>query len=133
MRCKNTTPSEKFVPSYQLSGKPFVTTVTGSVTAGGTEVGFPSITRWVQVTNLGSTGQDVRIGFSANGVDGTENDYFYQLEPAVDGTGTSGRLELRCKSLFIKSIAGTPIITVIAGLTDIPDMRSPLTGSVGVG
>jgi len=126
-------PSEKYVPSYQVSGKPFVQTITGSTNAGGTEVTFPTVTRWIQVTNLGATGEDVRIGFSAHGIDGTVADYFYRLEPSADGTGTTGRLELRCKSIFIKSVSGTPIVTIAAGLTDIGDMTTKLSGSVGVG
>ena len=133
MSYKNAKPSEKFVPSYQLSGKPYAETISATATAGGTEITFPAVTRWVQVANLGTTGQDIKIGFSANGVDGAVDDYFYQLEPAVDGAGTTGRLELRCKSLFILSTSGAPTISVLAGLTDIADMRSPLTGSVGVG
>jgi hypothetical protein len=133
MSFSNAKPSEKFVPSYQLSGKPYAETITAVATAGGTEITFPTITRWIQVANLGTTGQDVKIGFSAHGVDGTANDYFYQLEPAADGTGTTGRLELRCKSLFILSTSGTPTISVFAGLTDIADMKTALTGSAGVG
>jgi hypothetical protein len=132
MSLTNNKPSEKFVPSYQLSGKPYATTITGSTNAGGTQIRFPTVTRWVQVTNLGGTGEDVRIAFSAHGVDGTENDYFYRLEPSADGEGTTGRLELRCKSIFIKSISGTPIVTVVAGLTDIADMPT-LSGSLGIG
>lgn len=133
MSFENTKPSEKFVPSYQLSGKPYAETISASTSAGGTEITFPAVTRWVQVANLGATGEDVKIGFSEHGVDGTVDDYFYQLEPSADGTGTTGRLELRCKSLFILSTSGTPTVSVLAGLTDIADMRSALTGSAGVG
>ena len=138
MSINNPKPNEKFVPSYQISGKPFVKTVTGSVAAGGTEITFPNVTRWVQVTNLGTTGQDVYVGFSANGVNGPTNtpatSHFYQLQPAADGAGnqTTGRLEMRCKSVFVKAVAGAPVITVAAGLTDISDLRIALTGSEGV-
>ena len=129
----NLTVNEGYVPAYQASGKPYAQTITGSTSAGGTEVVFPTVTRWLQVTNLGTSGQDIRIAFSAHGVDGTVDDYFYRLEPSADGTGTTGRLELKCKSIFVKSVSGSPIVSIIAGLTDIADLNTTLSGSVGVG
>ena len=127
----NITTNEGYVPSYQSSGKPFAQTVTTSTTA--QEIKFPTVTRWIQIANLGATGQDLLIGFSKHGVDGTENDYFYRLEPAADGGGSTGRLELKCKSIWVKSSTSTPVCSVIAGLTTIKDLNSPLSGSTGVG
>ena len=129
MSFKNAKPSEKFVPSYQVSGKPFVTSSAASE-LGSTviSVGFPTVTRWVQIRN---TGADKMIfGFSENGVDATETANFMEL-PA---TTTSPAFELRCKSVFMKKngTANTDF-TIIAGLTDIDDLRVALTGSKGIG
>jgi len=127
----NLTVNEGYVPAYQGSGKPFAVTVTTSTSA--QEIKFPTVTRWIQVANTGATTEDLLIGFSENGVDGKENDYWYVLEPAADGGGSTGRLELKCKSIWIKSSGGTPVCSVIAGLTNIGDLTTVLTGSRGVG
>lgn len=127
----NLTVNEGYVPAYQGSGKPYAETITTSTTA--QEIKFPTVSRWIQVANLGGTGEDLLIGFSEHGVAGTENDYFYRLKPAADGGGSTGRLELKCKSVWIKSSTGTPVCSVIAGLTNIGDLTTALTGSKGVG
>ena len=128
----NLTVNEGYVAAYQGSGKPFAVTVTASGTA--QEIKFPTVTRWIQVANTGTTSQDVLIGFSENGVDGTVNDYWYVLEPAAaSGAGHTGRLELKCKSIWVKSSSGSPVCSVIAGLTEIKDLNSALSGSRGVG
>ncbi len=127
----NLTVNEGYVPAYQGSGKPFAVTVTTSTTA--QEIKFPAVTRWVQIANLGATGKDVKIGFSEHGVDGTETDWWYQLEPSADGAGSTGRLELKCKSIWVKASSGTPVCSVIAGLTEIKDLNTSLSGSRGVG
>jgi len=125
-------PAEKFVPSYQLSGKPYVMTVSVTDAAGGTEVIFPSVTRWIKVTH--SANQAITLGFSANGVDATvQNAYITLPVPSKLDETTTGILELRCKSIFLKSASGSKTVSVIAGLTDIPTLDVPLSGSKGVG
>ena len=125
-------PKEGYVPSYQISGKPYVAQVSAVATAGGTKVTFPQVTRWIQVTN--NTATDVKLGFSAHGVDGTEDDYFITIpgKSKADQNST-GILELRCKSIFLKSTSGAITIDVAAGLTDILDLTTKLSGSEGVG
>jgi len=127
-----TTPKEGYVPSYQLSGKPYTTQVSAVAAAGGTKVTFPAVTRWIQVTNTTATA--VKLGFSAHGVDGTEDDYFITIPGKnKNDQNSTGVLELRCKSIFLKSASGTIVIDVVAGLTDILDLSSKLSGSEGVG
>ena len=129
MSFKNAKPSEKFVPSYQVSGKPFVTSsATGEVSSDVIEVKFPTVTRWVQIRN---TGADTMIfGFSAHGINETETANFMELA----ATTTSPAFELRCKSIFVKKNGTSDTdFTIIAGLTDIDDMRVALTGSTGIG
>ena len=129
MSFKNAKPSEKFVPSYQVSGKPFVTSSAASeVSDTVISVGFPTVTRWVQIRNTG--GDKMIFGFSENGVDATETANFMEL---AAGT-TSPAFELRCKSVFMKKNGTSNTdFTIIAGLTDIDDMRVALTGSAGIG
>ena len=49
-----------FVPAYQISGTPFVTSSTG-VTTTAQQISFPQATRFFQITNTGDT--HLRIGF----------------------------------------------------------------------
>jgi len=127
----NLTVNEGYVAAYQGSGKPFAVTVTASVTA--QEIKFPTVTRWIQVSNSGGTGDEILLGFSKHGVDGTETDWWYVLDPVADGVASTGRLELKCKSIWVKAASNTPTCSVIAGLTDIKDLNSALSGSKGVG
>ena len=129
MSIKNAKPSEKFVPSYQVSGKPFVTSsASGEVSTTPIEVRFPTVTRWVQIRNTGA--DKMAFGFSANGVKSQETANFMELA----ATTTSPAFELRCKSIFVKKNGTSDVdFTIIAGLTDIDDMRVALTGSAGVG
>ena len=130
----NSKPKEKFVPSYQISGTPWVT---GSLTAGSAavEIRFPTVTRWVQISN--NSANDVRIGFSKNGVDANpaSNTNYYLLEGQSDQTSQATvRWELRCKSIFLKRHASSDAtVSIIAGLTDIADMNVALSGSDGIG
>ena len=97
MSFKNVKPKEKFVPSYQVSGKPFVTSSAASeVSSDVIEVKFPTVTRWLQIRNTGS--DKMIFGFSENGVDATETSNFMELA----ATTTSPAFELRCKSVFVK-------------------------------
>jgi len=133
-----------FVPAYQVAGVPFVTSsAANEVTTAALEVGFPFVTRWVEIVNTGDV--NLRIGFSANGVIGsggsisgsahelTANhaNYFVLGTSGSNGGGTT-RLELRCTKVFFATGAGTSDFSLIAGLTGIPRRNlSALTGSDG--
>ncbi len=108
------------VGAFQKSGEPFVT---GSVNAtSATEITFPTVTRFIQVYNMGGTA--CKVGFSLNGVNGTN--YI-----RVASSGTTGRLEVMVRSVFI---SGTNSVDVCAGLTGIShDLDTNWSGSVGVG
>mgnify|MGYP003631839722 CR=1 FL=1 len=127
------------VPSYQLSAIPFVTS------SAGTEVGiitpikvtFPSVTRFVIISNTDANGGDtLRIGFTAAGVSGSggynssaadRSNYFL-----LNAGFTTGRMEIRCKELFFLSAANTTGFSIMAGLTPINNNQYPiLTGSAG--
>lgn len=125
----NSKPKEKFVPSYQISGKPFVTSsATSEVDSTAIEVRFPTVTRWVQIRNTGT--DSLIFGFSKHGIDATETANYMELADAT----TSPAFELRCKSIFLKKNGTTNTdFTIIAGLTDIADMNVALSGSDGIG
>jgi len=114
-------------PAYQVSGIPFTTGSVGGSTA--TKIEFPSVTRWIYVTNNDSS--PASIGFSKNGVDG---DNFFTV--AANG-GTTGVLELKVSEVWVSGSTG---VDIVAGLTSIPINRVSLgtgkpswSGSVGVG
>jgi hypothetical protein len=107
---------------YQTSSIPFVKTL--SIADGDlTRVSFPFITRFIVI----NTDQDLKLLFSATG-EATDN-YF------VVATGTSPRLEIKCREFWIKNDSGgAAIASVLAGLTNIPYSQFPnLAGIPGIG
>ena len=142
-----------FVPEYQVSGVPFVTSsqpgeINGSVVA---QVDFPFVTRWLQITNWGDG--TLKFGFTEAGVNGvgasvsgsaSEQSADHSNYYILSGSGTEGdsmsaqstaRLELRCKRLFIGAAGGSSGFSIVAGLTSAPDFveLSGSQGYVGVG
>tara|TARA_R100001163_G_C4974596_1_gene133174 strand:+ start:200 stop:676 length:477 start_codon:yes stop_codon:yes gene_type:complete len=128
-----------FVPAYQLSGIPYVT----SSAAGMNEerIDFPQATRFVVIQNHGrdagnATGaSNLRVGFTAHGVNvhGSSGKNYFTL-PVSSSTG---RLELRCKTLFIRADdvdEGTKIrFDVLAGLSAVDAGQFPiLTGTMAL-
>ena len=65
-----TGPGWNFAPEYQCSGTPFVTSSNYDEisSSGVVSVKFPTVTRWVQIRNIGA--KELRVGFTENGVDG---------------------------------------------------------------
>lgn len=135
-----------FVPAYQISGVPFVTSSNGStITNLPVEVSFPYVTRFFQVTNTGEG--HLRIGFTKNGVDGkggtvsgsaagypSQNYFVLSGSSNASNTNSSVRLELRCKKIFFRSdaVGSQTGFTLIAGLTAVESGQFPiLTGSNG--
>ena len=120
------------VGAYQVSGEPFTS---GGIAPGdGFKVEFPYVTRWVVINNHSTvTGANVKVGYSENGVKGTN--YFMVL------SGTSSpRLEVKVSEIWVADSSGPcDGIEISAGLTSIlPDRTSGSTGpswsgSAGVG
>jgi hypothetical protein len=129
--------------AYQVSGKPFVT---GGLTASArgttpTEVEFPAVTKeitfsdWVtwDPAGPGALPGVIRVGFSANGVNGTN--YI-----SLSNTSTPVTLDVKARSVFIvgEGSDGTALSatgSIYASLTSIEtgSIPSNWTGSVGVG
>ena len=121
------------VGSYQVSGKPFL--------SGGIDVGaaagdlvtieFPSVTRWISVTNHDTT-NDVNVAFSENGF--SSNNYFTVSQDTSDRTNMmTQRMELKVTKLYLSGTSGQ--VDVIAGLTGIASGSLPdnWAGTPGVG
>lgn len=115
------------VGSYQVSGRPF------AIDPASTAITFPYVTSWIKIVNDGTS--DRKVGFSANGVAGTE----YFLVPATSSTEP---LYLKLTELHLDAVTD---VTIVAGLTNIPVERvnalsgdgtivgNNWSGSVGVG
>lgn len=121
------------VGSYQVSGKPYL--------SGGIDVGaaagdlvtieFPSVTRWVIVTNHDTT-NDVNVAFSENGF--STNNFFTVSSDTNDRANMmTQRMELKVTKLFLSGTSTQ--VDVIAGLTGIDPglVANNWSGSSGVG
>jgi hypothetical protein len=99
------------VGSYQVAGIPYVTGGVDCTSA--TRVSFPSVTSWVAVTNHDATNQ-VRVGFSQKGVDGTN--YFRIHQDKTNGAPDPYTFKLKVTEIWI---SGSTSVDVCAGLTGI--------------
>ena len=127
-----------FVPAYQVSGVPYVTSslTTTSVTDTPQSINFPSATRFFCVTNTHAS-RALRVGFTELGINGTS-----QVRPGTPPTKNwfevpaatmSPRLEIRCKQLWLRAVddSNPTGFTVIAGLSAVDASQFPvLTGTL---
>jgi hypothetical protein len=119
--------NEGYVPAYQASAVPFITSsfiTTGQVH----EITFPKVTRFFNIQNVGAGANDtISVAVTQNGLSAANANFFSVVK------GTSFRDELRTTKLFISCSNGTNIrYQVIAGLTNIPSSQFLLlTGSNG--
>jgi len=114
------------VPSYQISGVPYVTASAGDFvgTVNPRKISFPYATRFFIVNNLSNN--PMRIGFTENGVKGAVTSNYLILS----GNETTERLEIRCKELFFLADVNTVEYSLLAGLTGVAWDQFPiLTGS----
>lgn len=128
------------VGNYQISGIPYVTgalTIPANTSAP-LEVIFPSVTQRIHVHNNFGSDKPIRVGFSANGVKGTN----YWLIEAHQANGKSNdRIEMRVKTdrIFLISDDSTALTSstyVLAELTGIQlnfDLGAAYSGSTGIG
>ena len=122
--------------SYQVSGKPYLSGGINISTAtmagvGPLEISFPSVTRWVIVTNH-DTSNDVDVAFSENGF-GSNNFFTVSSDTNDRANMMTQRMELKVTSIFLSG--SSTKVDVIAGLTGISntELRDNWTGSAGVG
>ena len=117
--------NEGYVPAYQASAVPYITS---SLISNGQvhEIDFSQVTRFFNVQNVGSvTTDEIAVAVTQRGL--TTGNYF------TLGQGVSFRDEIRTTRLFVSCSSGTNVrYQVIAGLTNIPSSQFLLiTGSNG--
>ena len=119
MPLKNVLPGASSVPEYQVSSVPFLTSSADSVELDTTpiQIEFPRVTRYIVITNTSDVAQAaLRIGFTENGINAAETSNYLVLS----GTQSTPRLELRCKTLFLRADGATNTgFSLMAGLTTI--------------
>jgi len=119
------------VGSYQMSAIPFATGNIPVVASGTTTtvVSFPNVTKFVTVVNeTTGTNSALRVGFSSNGVKGTN---YFILDNGESFTG-----DWRITAIYLMGNAATTCTaSVIAGVTNIQVTELPTnwSGSNGVG
>lgn len=127
------------VGNYQVSGIPYVT---GALTVPANnstplEIIFPSVTQRIQVHNNFGSDKPIRVGFSANGVKGSN----YWLVEAHQANGKSNdRIEMRVKTDRIYLISddntaltgSTYVLAELTGITGY-QLTSQYSGSAGIG
>lgn len=122
----NTFYGEGYIPAYQMSASPWVTS--SQVSLGSTvQLSFPQVTRFLIIQNTGATNTALAVGFTQNGLTSANSNYFI-----LSGTN-SFSADLRVDRIFISGSVGTSVpFTVIAGLTPIQSKDFlTVTGSSG--
>lgn len=120
------------VGSYQVSGKPFISSsiiVPASDDGFVKSINFPAVTKNILVRNDGSA--TVRVGFSEAGTLGTVTNNYFTLTQ-----NNSFEMEFKVTRLYLVSDStSTSTATVIAGLTSIESGSLPTnwSGSLGIG
>ena len=115
---------EGYVPAYQISATPFVTS---SVVSPGqvVNVDFGNIANFIIVKNTQSC-STLSVAFTENGFKPSNSNYF-----TLSGD-ESFSANFRVDRIFLSGTAGSPSYTVIAGLTGIPTTQLlPVTASNG--
>jgi len=130
------------VGSYQVSGIPYATSsITAPSNAGTpTEVTFPDVTQRIFVSNV-NTASPLRVGFSSNGVKGTN----YFIIPQATSTTNFPTQEFRVKVSAIYLLSNTTSPTSASVFAELSNVDTNLllqsgptglpnwSGSVGVG
>jgi hypothetical protein len=121
------------VGSYQVSGAPYATSSIAAPSNAGTptQVSFPDITQRIVVSNV-NTASALRVGFSANGVSGTN----YFIIPAASSSVVYPTQDFKVKvsSIFLLSHTTTPTsASVFAELTNISTSHLNNSGPNGIG
>ncbi len=113
MSLNNPVWGEGFVPAYQMSATPYVTS--SSVTLGQVkEITFPTVTRFFTLKNTSASTSVIAIGFTVNGFKAANSNYFV-LSGSESFSG-----EIRTDRVFLSGSAGSSNFFLVAGLTNIP-------------
>ena len=125
------------VPSYQISGFPFVTSSNGDElkTASGNvvRIQFPYITSAIALTGVSGNSGMIRMGFTENGAKGTETHNYITVPVVGSRPITTPQFHIRCKEIYLMAEASTQDVgfSVYAQLTGLKTNLLPtLTGSI---
>lgn len=127
------------VGSFQVSGIPYVTGTLSvpANTSAPLEIVFPSVTQKIVIHNNYSSDKPIRLGFSANGVKGTN---YWLIEAHQTNGKSNDRIEMRVKTdrIFLLSDDASVVtsIYVAAELTGIQlgyNLAAQYSGSNGIG
>ena len=122
-------PGLNHVGNYQVSAVPFATSsvVAPINSATPLEITFPSVTKFVVIKNINSTSATLRIGFSANGIKGTNY--------VTIGKDETFCADIKLSSIFLLGDSSAVTASLFAGLTGISgyDLTAAYSGSTGIG
>jgi len=118
------------VGSFQVSGIPFVSgnLAVPTSSAEPLRLDFPSVTKKIIFSNEANV--DVKVGFSAEGVKGTN---YVRLHTKNEAPILE--LEVKATSVYLLSTGAATVVSVAAELTGIPlsEIANNWSGSAGVG
>jgi hypothetical protein len=108
-----------YAAEFQSSALPWVTSSVAPAAGSPVRLDFQKVSRFITVTNRGSTTDTLSFGFTERGVKSSNNKYILSI-------GQSITLEVRVKSLWLQGESGTPPYSVFAGLTTVAAKDMPL-------
>jgi len=116
---------EGYVPAYQLSATPWVTS--SQVTSGqGKEHNFNHVSRYLIIKNNSVSSSVLTFAFTENGFKATNANFF-----VLSGTETFSA-DVRTDRVFISGSFGVSNYSLFAGLTYVPVKNfNQITGSTG--
>jgi hypothetical protein len=125
MAYNNPFQGEAYVPAYQISATPFVTS--SNISLGQTkEIAFGYASKFITIKNTGAASNVMSVAFTENGLKPANSNYFF-LSGSEAFSG-----ELRATGVFVSGSSGTSNFTIVAGLTTIPTKNvTAITGSNG--
>lgn len=114
MSINNPTWGEGYVPAYQMSAMPYVTS--SNVNLGAVaEIDFKYVTKFVTVKNNGAAASVISVGFTQNGML-PRNSNFFTLSGSESFTA-----DIRTSKIVVSGTNGSPVpYSILAGLTNIP-------------
>jgi hypothetical protein len=125
MSLNNPVLGEGYVPAYQISPVPFVTS--SNVIQGQTRAyDFDFVTKSLLISNTAAAANVIAVAFTQNGLK-TANSNFLILSG-----GQTFSQDVRTSAIFISGSSGTATFSLLAGLTSIPIKNFlTVTGSNG--
>lgn len=125
MSLNNVVIGEGYVPAYQISPVPFVTS--SNVNLGQTKsYNFDFVTKSIFVQNTAASNTVLAIAFTQNGLLPSRSNFL------ILSGGQSFSQDVRTSALFISGSSGSPTFSLLAGLTNIPVKNFlTVTGSNG--